>query len=113
MKGFMKKILSAGLALALVFTMCPVLAYADTPQEPQEKTAEADEPKVETTAVETTGRVLPLGTSRRRSDIQRLHFRRVDELKRRASHTGMILDDHLLQLAAVLDGDLEGLHLSH
>ena len=41
MKGFMKKILSAGLAFALVFTMCPVLAYADTPQEAQEKTAEA------------------------------------------------------------------------
>ena len=37
MKGFMKKILSAGLAFALVFTMCPVLAYADTPQEAQEK----------------------------------------------------------------------------
>lgn len=37
----MKKILSAGLAFALVFTMCPVLAYADTPQEAQEKTAEA------------------------------------------------------------------------
>ena len=45
MKGFMKKILSAGLAFALVFTMCPVLAYADTPQEAQEKTAETDEPK--------------------------------------------------------------------
>lgn len=29
MKGFMKKILLAGLAFALVFTMCPVLAYAD------------------------------------------------------------------------------------
>ena len=41
MKGFMKKILSAGLAFALVFTMCPVLAYADTAQEAQEKTAEA------------------------------------------------------------------------
>lgn len=41
MKGFMKKILSAGLAFALVFTMCPVLAYADTPQKAQEKTAEA------------------------------------------------------------------------
>lgn len=41
MKGFMKKILSASLAFALVFTMCPVLAYADTPQEAQEKTAEA------------------------------------------------------------------------
>lgn len=41
MKGFMKKILSAGLAFALVFTLCPVLAYADTPQEAQEKTAEA------------------------------------------------------------------------
>lgn len=41
MKGFMKKILSAGLAFALVFTMCSVLAYADTPQEAQEKTAEA------------------------------------------------------------------------
>ena len=41
MKGFMKKILLAGLAFALVFTMCPVLAYADTPQEAQEKTAEA------------------------------------------------------------------------
>ena len=41
MKGFMKKILSAGLAFALVFTMCPVLAYSDTPQEAQEKTAEA------------------------------------------------------------------------
>lgn len=51
MKGFMKKILSAGLAFALVFTMCPVLAYADTPQEAQEKTAETDEPKVETTEV--------------------------------------------------------------
>lgn len=49
MKGFMKKILSAGLAFALVFTMCPVLAYADTPQEAQEKTAETDEPKAETT----------------------------------------------------------------
>lgn len=51
MKGFMKKILSAGLAFALVFTMCPVLAYADTPQEAQEKTAETDEPKAETTEV--------------------------------------------------------------
>ena len=51
MKGFMKKILSAGLAFALVFTMCPVLAYADTPQETQEKTAETDEPKAETTEV--------------------------------------------------------------
>lgn len=51
MKGFMKKILSAGLAFALVFTMCPVLAYADTPQEAQEKTAETDEPKTETTEV--------------------------------------------------------------
>ncbi len=59
MKGFMKKILSAGLAFALVFTMCPVLAYADTPQEPQEKAAETDEPKVETTAVETTGAEAP------------------------------------------------------
>lgn len=47
MKGFMKKILLAGLAFALVFTMCPVLAYADTPQEAQEKTAETDEPKAE------------------------------------------------------------------
>ena len=28
MKGFMKKILSAGLAFALVFTMCPVLALS-------------------------------------------------------------------------------------
>ena len=45
MKGFMKKILSAGLAFALVFTMCPVLAYADTPQEAQEKTAETTEVK--------------------------------------------------------------------
>jgi hypothetical protein len=51
MKGFMKKILLAGLAFALVFTMCPVLAYADTPQEAQEKTAETDEPKAETTEV--------------------------------------------------------------
>ena len=59
MKGFMKKILSAGLAFALVFTMCPVLAYADTPQEAQEKTAEttevkatgAEAPEVETTEV--------------------------------------------------------------
>lgn len=51
MKGFMKKILSAGLAFALVFTMCPVLAYADTAQEAQEKTAETDEPKAETTEV--------------------------------------------------------------
>ena len=51
MKGFMKKILLAGLAIALVFTMCPVLAYADTPQEAQEKTAETDEPKAETTEV--------------------------------------------------------------
>lgn len=51
MKGFMKKILSAGLAFALVFTMCPVLAYADTPQETQEKKAETDEPKAETTEV--------------------------------------------------------------
>ena len=51
MKGFMKKILSAGLAFALVFTMCPVLAYADTAQEAQEKTAETDEPEVETTEV--------------------------------------------------------------
>lgn len=51
MKGFMKKILSAGLAFAMVFTMCPVLAYADTPQETQEKTAETDEPKAETTEV--------------------------------------------------------------
>lgn len=59
MKGFMKKILSAGLAFALVFTMCPVLAYADTPQKAQEKTAEATEvkatgaeaPEVETTEV--------------------------------------------------------------
>ena len=51
MKGFLKKILSAGLAFALVFTMCPVLAYADTPQEAQEKTAETDEPKAETTEV--------------------------------------------------------------
>ena len=51
MKGFMKKILSAGLAFALVFTMCPVLAYADTPQEAQEKTGETDEPKAETTEV--------------------------------------------------------------
>ena len=59
MKGFMKKILSVGLAFALVFTMCPVLAYADTPQEPQEKAAEADEPKAETTAVETTGAEAP------------------------------------------------------
>lgn len=55
MKGFMKKILSAGLAFALVFTMCPVLAYADTPQEAQEKTAETDEPKAETTEVKATG----------------------------------------------------------
>lgn len=59
MKGFMKKILSAGLAFALVFTMCPVLAYADTPQESQEKTAEADEPKAETTEVEATGAEAP------------------------------------------------------
>lgn len=51
MKGFMKKILLAGLAFALVFTMCPVLAYADTPQEAQEKTSETDEPKAETTEV--------------------------------------------------------------
>lgn len=49
MKGFMKKILSAGLAFALVFTMCPVLAYADTPQEAQEKTAETTEVKAEGT----------------------------------------------------------------
>lgn len=59
MKGFMKKILSAGLAFALVFTMCPVLAYADTPQEAQEKTAETDEPKAETTEVKTTGAEAP------------------------------------------------------
>lgn len=59
MKGFMKKILSAGLAFALVFTMCPVLAYADTPQESQEKTAETDEPKAETTEVEATGAEAP------------------------------------------------------
>ena len=59
MKGFMKKILLAGLAFALVFTMCPVLAYADTPQEAQEKTAEttevkatgAEAPEAETTEV--------------------------------------------------------------
>lgn len=37
MKGFMKKILLAGLAFALVFTMCPVLAYADTPQEARKR----------------------------------------------------------------------------
>lgn len=59
MKGFMKKILSAGLAFALVFTMCPVLAYADTPQEAQEKTAETDEPKAETTEVKATGAEAP------------------------------------------------------
>lgn len=59
MKGFMKKILSAGLAFALVFTMCPVLAYADTPQESQEKTAETDEPKAETTEVKATGAEAP------------------------------------------------------
>ena len=59
MKGFMKKILSAGLAFALVFTMCPVLAYADTLQEAQEKTAETDEPKAETTEVKATGAEAP------------------------------------------------------
>lgn len=59
MKGFMKKILSAGLAFALVFTMCPVLAYADTAQEAQEKTAETDEPKAETTEVKATGAEAP------------------------------------------------------
>lgn len=59
MKGFMKKILSAGLAFALVFTMCPVLAYADTPQEAQEKTGETDEPKAETTEVKATGAEAP------------------------------------------------------
>ena len=59
MKGFMKKILSAGLAFALVFTMCPVLAYADTPQEAQEKTAETDELKAETTEVKATGAEAP------------------------------------------------------
>ena len=59
MKGFMKKILSASLAFALVFTMCPVLAYADTPQEAQEKTAETDEPKAETTEVKATGAEAP------------------------------------------------------
>lgn len=59
MKGFMKKILSAGLAFALVFTMCPVLAYADTAQEVQEKTAETDEPKAETTEVKATGAEAP------------------------------------------------------
>lgn len=59
MKGFMKKILLAGLAFALVFTMCPVLAYADTPQEAQEKTAETDEPKAETTEVKATGAEAP------------------------------------------------------
>lgn len=59
MKGFMKKILSAGLAFALVFTMCPVLAYVDTPQEAQEKTAETDEPKAETTEVKATGAEAP------------------------------------------------------
>ena len=57
MKGFMKKILSAGLAFALVFTMCPVLAYADTAQEAQEKTAETDEPKAETTEVKAESRM--------------------------------------------------------
>lgn len=59
MKGFMKKILSAGLAFAMVFTMCPVLAYADTAQEAQEKTAETDEPKAETTEVKATGAEAP------------------------------------------------------
>ena len=59
MKGFMKKILSAGLAFALVFTMCPVLAYADTAQEAQEKTAETDEPKAETTEFKATGAEAP------------------------------------------------------
>lgn len=59
MKGFMKKILLAGLAFALVFTMCPVLAYADTPQEAQEKTGETDEPKAETTEVKATGAEAP------------------------------------------------------
>ena len=59
MKGFMKKILSAGLAFALVFTMCPVLAYADTAQEAQEKTAETDEPKADTTEVKATGAEAP------------------------------------------------------
>ena len=59
MKGFMKKIISAGLAFALVFTMCPVLAYADTAQEAQEKTAETDEPKAETTEVKATGAEAP------------------------------------------------------